>query len=162
MADKTSADKTDTDHWPLCLTGGPALRTLAMPGDANPNGDIFGGWVLAQMDLAGGLTAVRRARGRVATVGVEAMTFHRPVNVGDEVSCYCRVDKVGRTSIRIRIELWVCRFLSGEALKVTEGVFTYVAISDRGRPREVPPLPEPARDEDIVECSSPPCFGGEL
>ena len=119
--------------------GGPALRTIAMPADANPNGDIFGGWLLAQMDLAGGTVALRRAKGRVATVGIEAMTFHKPVYVGDEVSCFATVVKIGRTSIRIRVDTWVRRHRTGEAIKVTEGVFTFVAIGDDGKPREVPP-----------------------
>ena len=119
---------------------GPALRTIAMPADTNPNGDIFGGWLLAQMDLAGGTVALRRAGGRVATVGVEAMTFHKPVSVGDEVSCFARIERVGRTSIRVRVETWVRRNRSrGESFKVTEGVFTYVAIGPDRRPREVPP-----------------------
>ena len=116
----------------------PALRTIAMPADTNPNGDIFGGWLLAQMDLAGGVVALRRACGRVATVGIEAMTFHKPVFVGDEVSCFAHVVKVGRTSIRVRVETWVRRHRTGEPVKVTEGVFTFVAIGDDGRPREVP------------------------
>lgn len=122
------------------MEGGPALRTIAMPADTNPNGDIFGGWLLSQMDLAGGVAALRRAGGRVATVGIEAMTFHKPVYVGDEVSCFAHVTKVGRTSIRVRVETWVRRQRSaGEAIKVTEGVFTYVAIGEDRRPREVPP-----------------------
>lgn len=120
------------------LNSGPALRTIAMPADANPNGDIFGGWLLAQMDLAGGTVAVRRAGGRVATVGVEAMTFHKPVYIGDEVSCFATVERVGRTSIRVRIDTWVQRHRTGEAVKVTEGVFTYVAMGDDRKPREVP------------------------
>jgi acyl-CoA thioesterase YciA len=124
---------------PAELHCGPALRTIAMPADTNPNGDIFGGWLLAQMDLAGGVVAVRRSQGRVATVGVEAMTFHKPVYVGDEVSCFASIERVGRTSLRVRIVTWVNRHRSGEAVKVTEGVFTYVAITDDGRPREVPP-----------------------
>ena len=121
------------------LNCGPALRTIAMPKDANPNGDIFGGWLLSQMDLAGGTVAVRRAGGRVATVGVEAMTFHKPVYVGDEVCCFATVEKVGRTSIRVRVDTWVQRHRTGEAVKVTEGVFTFVAIGEDRRPREVPP-----------------------
>ncbi|HYD31199.1 MAG TPA: acyl-CoA thioesterase [Azospirillaceae bacterium] len=121
------------------LTQGPALRAIAMPGDTNPNGDIFGGWLLAQMDLAGGTVAWQRAKGRVATVGVEAMTFHKPVFVGDEVSCYARILRVGRSSIRVQIDTWVRRFRTGEPIKVTEGVFTFVAIDERGEPRPVPP-----------------------
>src|SRR4051794_19899023 len=120
--------------------GEPALRAIAMPGDANPNGDIFGGWLLAQMDLAGGSVASQRAQGRVATVAVTGMTFHRPVYIGDEVSCYATVTRVGRTSITIEIETWVRRHLSADRVKVTEGVFTYVAIGDDRRPRPVPDL----------------------
>lgn len=127
-----------SDAIPPGLSDGPALRAIAMPADTNPNGDIFGGWLLAQMDLAGGVVAVRRARGRVATVGVEAMSFHKPVYVGDEVSCFATIERVGRTSLRVRIDTWVRRYLSGDTVKVTEGVFTYVAITDDGRPRDVP------------------------
>jgi len=126
---------------PPGMDGGPALRTIAMPADANPNGDIFGGWILSQMDLAGGVVAVRRAQGRVATVSVDAMTFHKPVYVGDEVSCFAAVDRVGRTSMRVRIETWVRRQRTGETVKVTEGVYTYVAVGEDRRPREVPPEP---------------------
>src|SRR5712692_9562626 len=116
----------------------PALRAIAMPGEANPNGDIFGGWLLAQMDLAGGSVASQRAQGRVATVAITGMTFHRPVFIGDEVSCYAAVTKIGRTSITIHIETWVRRHLSSERVKVTEGIFTYVAIGTARRPRAVP------------------------
>ena len=117
----------------------PALRTIAMPADANANGDIFGGWVLSQMDLAGGSIAVQRARGRVATVAITGMTFHLPVFIGDEVSCYGRVEKVGRSSITVHIESWVRRHRTGERVKVTEGTFTYVAIGEDRKPRPVPP-----------------------
>jgi acyl-CoA thioesterase YciA len=116
----------------------PAIRTIPMPADANANGDIFGGWMMAQMDLAGAVAAMRRAKGRVATVAVEAMTFHRPVMVGDLVSCYAEVTRVGRTSIGVRIDAWVERRLSGQAEQVTSGTFTYVAIDDAGKPRPVP------------------------
>ena len=119
----------------------PALRTLAMPGDANPSGDIFGGWVLAQMDLAGGVPAVSRAEGRVVTVAVEAMRFHAPIAVGDLVTCYARVVRSGRTSITVAIETWARRRRGSEEVKVTEGTFIYVAIDDDGRPR---PLPDDA------------------
>lgn len=120
---------------------GPALRAIAMPADTNPNGDIFGGWLLSQMDLAGGAAAIRRAQGRVATVGIEAIKFHQPVLVGDEVSCWCRIERVGRTSIAIKVETWVRRGMA-PAHKVTEGVFTYVAIGPDRRPRPVPPPPD--------------------
>jgi acyl-CoA thioesterase YciA len=118
----------------------PALRTIAMPADANPRGDIFGGWLLAQMDLAGSTVAIRRAQGRVATVAVTSMTFHKPVFVGDELSCFVEVEKVGRTSIAVRIESWVRRGISGEAVKVTAGLFTYVAIGADRRPRPIDPI----------------------
>jgi acyl-CoA thioesterase YciA len=115
----------------------PALRTIAMPADANPRGDIFGGWLLAQMDLAGSTVAIRRAQGRVATVAVTSMTFHKPVFIGDELSCFVQIEKVGRTSITVRIESWVRRGISGEAVKVTQGLFTYVAIDSDRRPRPI-------------------------
>jgi len=124
-----------TDHQiPDCE---PALRTIAMPADANPAGDIFGGWVLSQMDLAGGIVAHRRAQGRAATVAVTGMTFHLPVFIGDEVSCYAEVVKVGRTSITVKIESWARRYMSSEQVKVTEGTFTYVAIGPDRKPRPV-------------------------
>jgi len=117
----------------------PALRTIAMPADANANGDIFGGWVLSQMDLAGGSLAVQRARGRVATVAVTGMSFHLPVFIGDEVSCYGTITKIGRSSITVHIESWARRHRTGERVRVTEGTFTYVAIGDDRKPRKVPP-----------------------
>lgn len=118
--------------------GEPALRTIAMPADANPNGDIFGGWLLSQMDLAGGATAYHRAGGRVATVAIDAITFHAPVYVGDLVSCYAHIERTGRSSIRIKVETMVRRHEGNHVVKVTEGTFTYVAIDARGRPRSVP------------------------
>jgi acyl-CoA thioesterase YciA len=119
--------------------GHPAIRTIAMPADTNPSGDIFGGWLMAQMDLAGGTEAVRRARGRVATVAVDSMTFHRPVKVGDEVSLYARVIGVGRSSIKVFVEAWR-RPALGESSKVTEATFVFVAIGPDGRPRPVDPV----------------------
>lgn len=116
-----------------------AIRTLAMPADANPSGDIFGGWVLSQMDIAGGITASRRARGRTATVAVTAMTFHLPVYVGDVLCVYTEIETVGRTSITIAIEAWALRRRQSERIRVTEGRFVYVALGDDGRPRPVPP-----------------------
>ena len=118
--------------------GEPAIRTIAMPADTNANGDIFGGWLMAQMDLAGGSAAVRRARGRVATVAVDSMSFHRPVKVGDEVSLYARVVGVGKTSIRIFVEAWR-RTAHDESSKVTSATFVFVAIGPDGRPRPVDP-----------------------
>jgi acyl-CoA thioesterase YciA len=116
----------------------PALRAIAMPADANPHGDIFGGWLLSQMDLAGGTAATRRAKGRTATVAITAMTFHRPVFVGDEVTCYAEIIKVGRTSITVKVESWARRGIGDEQVAVTEGIFTYVAVGDDRRPRSVP------------------------
>ncbi len=115
----------------------PALRSVAMPADANPNGDIFGGWLMSQMDLAGGAHAYQEANGRTATVAVDAMSFHLPVQIGDLVSCYCETIRVGHTSITIKVETWVKRRSNGREEKVTEGLFTFVAIDDEGRPRPV-------------------------
>jgi acyl-CoA thioesterase YciA len=117
----------------------PALRAIAMPADANPHGDIFGGWLLSQMDLAGGMAATRRAKGRTVTVAITAMTFHRPVFIGDEVTCYAEIAKVGRTSITVKVESWVRRGIGEEQIAVTEGIFTYVAVGDDRRPCPVPP-----------------------
>ena len=116
----------------------PAVRTLAMPADTNPSGDIFGGWLLAQMDIAAGTVAFARAHGRVATVAVDGTAFHEPVLVGDIVSCYAEVVRVGRTSITMHVEAWAKRGRTGEELKVTEGRFTCVAIDEERRPRPVP------------------------
>lgn len=118
-----------------------ALLTVAMPADTNPYGDIFGGWLLAQMDLAAGALAMARAQGRVATVALDAMAFHLPVRVGDTVGCYGEFVQQGRTSFKIRIETWVRRELSREHVKVTEGVFTMVALDADGRPRPLPQAP---------------------
>lgn len=119
----------------------PAVRTLAMPADTNPSGDIFGGWLLAQMDIAAGTVAYDRARGRVVTVALDAMAFHAPVYVGDLVSCYAEVVRVGRTSLTLQVEAWARRGRSGEEVKVTEGRFTMVAVDEEGRPRAVPTYP---------------------
>ncbi|KQT45466.1 acyl-CoA thioesterase [Methylobacterium sp. Leaf456] len=120
-------------------SGDLTVRTVAMPADTNANGDIFGGWVLSQMDQAGGIAGVERAQGRVVTVAVEAMTFIRPVRVGDVLCVYTRVDKVGRTSMKIHLEAWARRFRTQQREKVTEATFTFVAIDDEGRPRAIPP-----------------------
>jgi acyl-CoA thioesterase YciA len=114
-------------------------RTLAMPGDANPSGDIFGGWVLSQMDIAGGIAAGQRAQGRVATVAIDAMTFLKPVRVGDVLCVYTLIEKQGRSSMTIRIEAWALRNRVGERTKVTQAHFTFVALDERGRPRALPP-----------------------
>ena len=114
------------------------IRVLAMPADTNPSGDVFGGWLMSQMDVAGGIAADKRAKGRVATVAVTAMTFHRPVFVGDVLCCYVDIIKTGRTSITTRVEAWVLRRSEvGQRIKVTEGIFTYVAIGEDRGPRSI-------------------------
>ena len=117
------------------VSGGPHLRTIAMPRDTNASGAIFGGWTLSQMDLAGGTFAAQHAGGQVVTVSIEAMRFLRPVEVGDEVSCYCTLGSAGGTSIAVRIETWTRDRSGSGAHKVTEGVFTYVALGEDGKPR---------------------------
>ena len=115
------------------------LQTLAMPADANPNGDIFGGWLVSQMDLAGGVAGRKRARGRIATVAIDSMVFLRPLKVGDIVGFYTEVLSVGRSSIKILIEVWKTDDLTGQHTKLTEGLFTFVAIDDDGNTRPIPP-----------------------
>ncbi len=117
----------------------PTIRTIAMPADTNPAGDIFGGWLMSQMDLAAGNLAAHTARGRAATIAVEGMRFHQPVKVGDEVSLYATLAKVGRTSMQIHIEAWRRSRDSDESQMVTEATFTFVALDAEGRPREVRP-----------------------
>jgi acyl-CoA thioesterase YciA len=117
--------------------GEVVIRTIAMPGDANANGDIFGGWLFSQMDLGGAVLARTVARSRVVTVAVDAMKFETPVNVGDIVTCFARLDRIGRTSMRIAIEAWVRRGTSTTEQRVTQGHFTYVAIDERGKPHAV-------------------------
>jgi acyl-CoA thioesterase YciA len=116
-----------------------AIRTVAMPADTNSSGDIFGGWLLAQMDLAAGSAAMRRARGRCATVALDSMSFLRPVFVGDEVSLYADVVKVGRTSMQVRVEAWRRSRADDLSERVTEALFTFVALDEQRSPRLVPP-----------------------
>jgi len=123
-------------------TGTLTLQTLAMPCDTNANGDIFGGWLMAQMDLGSSVLARTRARGRVATIAVEAMTFHRPVHVGDIVSIFAAMLREGTTSMTIGIEVWVTRQPSGLRQKVTEAKFVFVAVDEAGRKRALPPVSE--------------------
>jgi len=119
--------------------GDLTIRVVAMPADTNANGDIFGGWVLSRMDQAGGIAGVDRAQGRVVTVAIDAMTFVKPVRVGDVLCVYTRVQSVGKTSMKIHVEAWARRFRTDISEKVTVGTFTFVAIDDEGRPRLVPP-----------------------
>jgi acyl-CoA thioesterase YciA len=116
-----------------------ALRTTAMPADTNPAGHIFGGWLMSQMDLAGGIHAGIRAKGNVATVAVDGMVFHAPVHVGDEVSCYTKVVRTGRTSLSINIEAWVRRSACRTHVKVTSAVYHFVALDPEFKPRPLPP-----------------------
>jgi len=132
MTDKAPAPEPEAEP-----EGELTLRTLAMPADTNTAGDIFGGWVLSQMDIAGGMVAGERAQGRVATVAVDAMKFIRPVKVGDVLCVYCDVVRVGRTSIAVEIEAWVKRDRIGSREKVTEALFTFVALDADGKAREV-------------------------
>jgi acyl-CoA thioesterase YciA len=117
--------------------GALTIRTLAMPADTNPAGDIFGGWVMSQMDIAGAIAAVERAKGRVVTVAVEAMTFIAPVKVGDILCVYTSVDRVGTTSVTIGVEAWARRNRLDDRVKVTEGKFVYVSLGDDGKKRRI-------------------------
>ena len=117
--------------------GEMAVRTLAMPADTNPAGDIFGGWLMSLMDVAGGIAAGAVAQGRVATVAVTDMAFLRPVKVGDVVCCYTELARKGRTSLTLRVEAWVLRQRLGDRIQVTSADFTYVALDGEGKPRPI-------------------------
>lgn len=127
----------ETPAEPLQPHGEVVIRTIAMPADANSNGDIFGGWLMSQMDLGGAILARGTAHCRVTTVAIDGMSFLRPVNVGDIVSCYAQLLAIGRTSMKIAVEAWVQRYADTRPLRVTEGTFTYVAIDDTGKPQPV-------------------------
>lgn len=116
-----------------------SIRTIAMPGDTNPAGHIFGGWVLSQMDMAGAIHAASLTRTRVVTIAVDSMKFHKPIHIGDEVSCYTSVERTGKTSLSIHIETWVRRERHGSPLMVTAGHFTYVSIDEDGAPAVIEP-----------------------
>jgi acyl-CoA thioesterase YciA len=125
---------TSDDSQQASPQGEISLRVLAMPADANPAGHIFGGWVMGRMDIAGAIHAAAYTTGHMVTVAVDAMKFHKPVHVGDEVTCYTLVERTGRTSITMQVETWVRRRHSAHPVKVTEGRFTYVAVDDGGTP----------------------------
>lgn len=130
---------SDVDKTAATLPEGqPVGRVIAMPADTNANGDIFGGWVLSRMDQAGGIAGVERAQGRVVTVAIDAMTFVRPVKVGDVLCVYTAIDSVGRTSMKIHVEAWAQRFRTNTSEKVTTGTFTMVAVDDNGKPKAIP------------------------
>lgn len=122
---------------PASPRGDVVIRTIAMPADANGNGDIFGGWLVSQMDIGGAILARNTAQSRVTTVAIDAMSFLRPVCIGDTVSCYAFLMKIGRTSMKISVEAWVHRFAESEQQQVTAGHFTYVAIDAAGQPHPV-------------------------
>jgi acyl-CoA thioesterase YciA len=129
---------TRADDLPIDA-GELAIRAVPLPRETNFAGDVFGGWVLSQMDLAGGSIAYRRAQGRIATIAVASMSFHKPIAIGDEVSIFARIVKEGTTSMTVHIETWVRRGRGGAAEKVTEGEFVYVAIGPDGQKRALPP-----------------------
>ncbi len=118
-------------------SGELALKTIAMPANTNANGDIFGGWIVSQMDIAACILGKQKAKGKVVTVAIDAMSFHQPVKVGDIVSCFCSLLKIGDSSMKINVETWITDHTSEEHQKVTEGEFTLVAINEHGRPRGV-------------------------
>ncbi|WOH85248.1 acyl-CoA thioesterase [Bradyrhizobium sp. BEA-2-5] len=118
-------------------SGDLCIRTLAMPADTNANGDIFGGWLLSQMDVGGGVFASKAARSRTVTVAIEAMNFRKAVYVGDLVSVYANLVRVGRTSLTVHLEAWVLRRREQQSFLVTDGNFTYVSIDDHGRPQPI-------------------------
>ncbi|GAA4502927.1 acyl-CoA thioester hydrolase YciA [Pseudaeromonas paramecii] len=135
------------------------LRTLAMPADTNPSGDIFGGWLMSQMDMGGAILAKELARGRVVTIAVDGMTFHRPVAVGDVVCCYGRCIHVGRSSLKVHLEVWVklvAREPIGERYRVTEAVLTYVAVDPDGRPRAIPREDNPELQAALAQQADSP------
>jgi acyl-CoA thioesterase YciA len=119
--------------------GAITLQTIAMPADSNANGDIFGGWLMAQMDLGASVLARGRARGRVATVAVDGMEFHKPVRVGDVLAIHSDMAREGRTSMQIAVEAWITRMPAGDHMRVTRAMFTFVAIDEDGKPRALPP-----------------------
>lgn len=133
MADQMTNDANEMPRGEL------TVRIIAMPADANPAGDIFGGWVLSRMDQAGGIAAAERASGRVVTIALDAMKFIRPVKVGDVLEVYTEIESVGRTSLKVHVESWARRYKTHLCEKVTVATFTFVALDENGRPRQVPP-----------------------
>jgi len=129
-----------SDDTEILPTGQPATRVTTMPADANPYGDIFGGWLMSQMDMAAGLVAARHSAGRAVTIAVEGMKFHRPVFVGDEVSVFATLVKVGNTSMTIDVEAWRRARHSPESYKVTQARFVFVGVDENRQPRKVPPM----------------------
>ena len=143
MTDSTAGQAAKTS--PEAPSGELSLRTLAMPADTNQNGDIFGGWLLSQMDIGGGIFASKIAKSRTVTVAIEAMNFRKPVYVGDLVSVHANLVRIGKTSITVHLEAWVLRRKEMNPILVTDGNFTYVSIDDSGHPQAIkqsePPIP---------------------
>ena len=133
-----STDTAPANGTPADARGELAVRTLAMPADTNPSGDVFGGWLMSLMDVAGDIAAGGLAQGRVATVAVTDMAFLRPVKVGDVVCCYTDLVRKGRTSLTFRVEAWALRQRLGDRIQVTSADFTYVALDGDGKPRPIP------------------------
>lgn len=133
------------------------LRTLAMPSDTNANGDIFGGWIMSQMDIGGAILAKEIGKGRVVTVCVDKITFLRPISVGDVVCCYGKLVKMGRTSMQVKVEVWIKKVYQGTSDRhcVTEALFTYVAIDEQGKPKPVPTENNPELAQALAEINAP-------
>ena len=140
------------------------LRTLAMPSDTNANGDIFGGWIMSQMDLGGAILAKELAKGRVVTVTVDKMVFHMPISVGDVVCCYGTLVKVGRSSLQVKVEVFIKQVYEGsrERFRVTEALFTYVAVDKAGKSRAIPRENNPELDEALALMEQALAFEAEL
>ncbi|WGE88578.1 acyl-CoA thioester hydrolase YciA [Actinobacillus arthritidis] len=140
------------------------LRTLAMPSDTNANGDIFSGWIMSQMDLGGAILAKELAKGRVVTVTVDKMVFHMPISVGDVVCCYGTLVKVGRSSLQVKVEVFIKQVYQGsrERFRVTEALFTYVAVDKEGKSRAIPRENNPELDEALSLMEQALAFEAEL
>jgi acyl-CoA thioesterase YciA len=135
----TTSPASPTSHVALPLDKELVLKVIPMPADCNANGDIFGGWVMAQVDLAGSVVPARYTQGRMATVAVNEFVFKQPVRVGDILSFYSAVTRIGKTSVTVKVEVFAERYIKqGHYIKVTEALLTYVAIDDQGKPREIP------------------------
>lgn len=132
-----SKEVTPQPHQPISPEGDLAIQVIAMPENTNPDGDIFGGWLLSQMDLAAGVTAKKQAKCRVVTIAINKMVFHNPVHVGDLVQCYSSIVKIGNKSIAIKVSAWVVDQITDEQKQVTEGIFTFVAIDENGKSQSV-------------------------
>lgn len=132
-----SSEDSEAEKVQNAPIGELTLRTQAFPVDANPSGDVFGGWVLSQMDIAGAIVTEKRCNGRVATIAIDSMKFIQPVFVGDVICCYASILREGKTSVSTKVEVWAIRQYENERVKVTEGIFTYVAVTKDRKPRSI-------------------------